>query len=176
MILSAANVGPDFDFYRNDVFNLAAAAGVSIYPVCFEIPPAARKQNWSTTTIIGGGSTNQSTATTQMGSPTPIPSRTVVKRDFSREYDKYFEFARETAGAGSFFGAPTPGSQPYSPAENSSLENLLAVNIMHMLRDLNGKYSVEVHPSGNSRGKTRIQLKSRRKGVTILWAPRSLRK
>ena len=78
----------------------------------------------------------------------------------------YFKLAEKSAGVASVFGALRPGSEilPLPRAELGP--NALNANFIHMVRDLNGKYSFEVSPSPGRR-ETKLRLKCKAKGIKI---------
>ncbi len=77
----------------------------------------------------------------------------------------YFDLAKKSGGVGSFLGALAPGSDPFAWKGATTSANALNFNFIHMVRDLNGKYSftLPVMPGRE----TRLSLKCRAKGVEI---------
>jgi len=78
----------------------------------------------------------------------------------------YLDVAGKTAGVGAVFGALQPGSEILPLPRSETGANALTANFIHMIRDLNGKYSFTVAspPAGRT---IRIGLKCRVKGVRI---------
>ncbi len=83
--------------------------------------------------------------------------------------DYYFELAQKTDGVASYFGAIAPGKDYFSPPSNNQGPNALTVNIIHMIRDINGKYSFAVPPVPQGK-EVRIKLNCKVKGVKIRLA------
>jgi hypothetical protein len=80
--------------------------------------------------------------------------------------EHFFELAKKTAGLAAFFGALKPGSQTWPVPRSDLKANALNVNFIHMVRDLNGKYSFTM-PSPGAGQKLRIELKCKVKNVKI---------
>jgi hypothetical protein len=78
----------------------------------------------------------------------------------------YFDLAKKTAGVASVEGALKPGSKVLPLPRSNQAENALDVNFIHMVRDINGKYSFTVQPPLDER-EMRIELKCKVKGVEI---------
>lgn len=78
----------------------------------------------------------------------------------------YSDMAKESAGVTSIFGALKPGAEEPRLLPGDVGPNALNVNFIHMIRDLNGKYSFTMSPAPGQQ-KTRIELKCRVKGVQI---------
>ncbi len=83
--------------------------------------------------------------------------------------DYYFALAQKTAGVASYFGAIAPGKDYFSPPSNNQGPNALTVNFIHMIRDINGKYSFAAPPPPQGKN-VRIKLNCRAKGVKIRLA------
>jgi hypothetical protein len=81
----------------------------------------------------------------------------------------YFKLAEKTDGVAAFFGAISPGKDIYSPPSNNQAPNALTTNFIHMIRDINGKYSFTITPPPPAQ-KMRIKLICRVKGVKIRLA------
>jgi hypothetical protein len=77
----------------------------------------------------------------------------------------YFDLAKKTAGMASVFGALKPGSEILPLPKANTQPNALTFNILHMMRDLNAKYSFTLSTTGAREMK--VQLKSRVKDVRI---------
>ncbi len=77
----------------------------------------------------------------------------------------YFELANKSGGVGSFLGALAPGSDPFKWKGATSGPNALTFNFIHMVRDLNGKYSFTLPMMPNR--ETKLSLKCKTKGVEI---------
>lgn len=79
----------------------------------------------------------------------------------------YFQMAQKTAGVSSVFGSPKPGTQPSEGLYNSlGANSSLTANFLHMISDINGKYSFTVaHPEGSS--EIHLELKCKSKGIQI---------
>ncbi len=84
----------------------------------------------------------------------------------------YFDLAKKSGGVGSFLGALAPGSDPFKWKGASSGANALTFNFIHMVRDLNGKYSFTL-PVTPGR-ETKLSLKCRAKGVLIRFPHKTL--
>jgi len=84
----------------------------------------------------------------------------------------YFDLARRSGGLASVLGALTPGSEVLPLAAGNTQPNALSFNILHMARDLAGKYSF-VLPTART-GATRIEVKCRVKDVQIRLPRRTL--
>jgi len=80
--------------------------------------------------------------------------------------DYYFALAQKTAGIASVLGALKPGSKINSPLLNNQWPNALAANFIHMIRDINGKYSFTILSPPAGRG-MRLKLSCKVKGVRI---------
>ena len=162
LILSPADAGPRirynyFSYANRAVCKQAVDANVFLYPVCFEVPSGRILQK----TPYGKKDAQK------------LGDYTVAYNDPRLLYDRYFELARKTGGVPSFFGAIAPGLHALLPPENISDVNLLTMNIIHMIRDLNGKYSFEVQKPGNGK-KLQLDLKARMKNVKVILLRRTL--
>ncbi len=78
----------------------------------------------------------------------------------------YFNLAKKTAGVAAVEGALRPGSKVLPLPRSNQAENALDVNFIHMVRDLNGKYSFTVEPPPAGR-EMRLSLKCKVKGIEI---------
>jgi len=77
----------------------------------------------------------------------------------------YFDLAKRSGGVASVLGALSPGSKILPLPRANSGANALTFNFIHMIRDLNGKYSFDVSlPAG---GEIKVDLKCRRKGISL---------
>jgi hypothetical protein len=85
----------------------------------------------------------------------------------------YFQLAKRTAGVASVFGALKPGSEVLPLPRSNLNPNALTTNFLHMIRDVNGKYSFTVAAGGRG---TRLELKCKIKGVQIRLPRTSLEK
>lgn len=86
------------------------------------------------------------------------------------EVSNFFELAQKTAGVASVEGALRPGSKLFP--RNNQESNALTFNFIHMIRDINGKYSFTIVPPPEGR-EIRLDVKCRVKGVQIRL-PRSV--
>jgi hypothetical protein len=77
----------------------------------------------------------------------------------------YFALGELSGGVASVLGALNPGSKFLPLPRGSTQENALTFNFIHMIRDLNGKYSIAVPAAGLGRGK--LELRCRVKGVRV---------
>ena len=77
----------------------------------------------------------------------------------------YFDLAKKSGGVGSFLGALAPGSNPFAWKGTTTSANALNFNFLHMVRDLNGKYSFTLPLTPGREAK--VSLKCRTKGVEI---------
>jgi hypothetical protein len=77
----------------------------------------------------------------------------------------YFALGEVSGGVASVLGALNPGSKFLPLPRGSKQENALTFNFIHMIRDLNGKYSITVPAAGLGRGK--LELTCRAKGVRV---------
>jgi len=87
----------------------------------------------------------------------------------------YFQLAKKTAGVASVFGALKPGSEVLPLPRSNLNPNALTANFLHMIRDVNGKYSFTVAPAPPGRS-VRLELKCKVKGVRILMPHTNLEK
>ena len=78
----------------------------------------------------------------------------------------YFKLAEKSGGVASVFGALQPGSEILPMPRAALGPNALNANFIHMIRDLNGKYSFEVSPSPGRR-EAKLKLKCKAQGVKI---------
>jgi hypothetical protein len=102
----------------------------------------------------------------------PIVRRTAG--GFNTFIVSYFQLAKETAGVASVFGAvETRFNMVLLPASNLN-PNTLTTNFLHMIQDVNGKYSFTVLPTPPGRS-VRLELKCKAKGVK-LRVPRTVLK
>jgi len=88
---------------------------------------------------------------------------------FGAWIEYYFNLAQRTDGVAAFFGAIAPGKEFYSPPRNNQAPNALTANFIHMIRDINGKYSFTIPPPPPAQ-QLRIRLICRVKGVKIRLA------
>ncbi|MGD0310658.1 MAG: hypothetical protein ABSC02_15395, partial [Acidobacteriota bacterium] len=88
---------------------------------------------------------------------------------FGAWIEYYFNLAQKTDGVAAFFGAIAPGKEFYSPPRNNQAPNALTANFIHMIRDINGKYSFTISPPPPAQ-QLRIRLICRVKGVKIRLA------
>ena len=96
--------------------------------------------------------------------PVFLPSGT-----FGAWIEYYFNLAQKTDGVAAFFGAIAPGKEFYSPPRNNQAPNALTANFIHMIRDINGKYSFTIPPPPPAQ-QSRIKLICKVKGVKIRLA------
>lgn len=85
----------------------------------------------------------------------------------------YFALAQKTAGVASFLGALKPGSKIDSPVLYNQGPNALTTNFIHMIRDINGKYSFSILPPPAGR-QMRLKLSCKVKGVRVRLARTTL--
>jgi len=78
----------------------------------------------------------------------------------------FFALAKKTAGVASVEGALQPGSKVLPLPRSNQDENALDVNFIHLVRDINGKYSFTVQRPPDER-EIRLELKCRVKGIEI---------
>lgn len=78
----------------------------------------------------------------------------------------YFDLAKKTAGVASVEGALKPGSNVFPLPRSNQAENALDVNFIHLVRDVNGKYSFSIQRPPDERER-RIELKCKVKGIEI---------
>lgn len=78
----------------------------------------------------------------------------------------YFDLAKKTAGVAAVEGALKPGSKVLPLPRSNQGENALDVNFIHLVRDINGKYSFTVQPPPDGR-EMHIELKCKVKGVEV---------
>jgi hypothetical protein len=95
----------------------------------------------------------------------PSPYRTLAQY--------YLALAKETAGVASVFGDLKPGSNVERPLRSSQGPNAITANFIHMVRDINGKYSFTVlsPPSGQE---MHLELKCKVKGMEVRLARTTL--
>jgi hypothetical protein len=86
--------------------------------------------------------------------------------DYGAFVSDYFDVAKKTAGVASVFGALMPGSQLLPLPRYNLNANALTSNFIHMIRDLNGKYSFTV-PVYDVPREMKIDLKCKVKGIQI---------
>jgi hypothetical protein len=93
--------------------------------------------------------------------PVFVPTRT-----YGQWVLDFFDMAKKTAGVASVEGALRPGSKVLPLPRNNQQENALDANFIHLVRDLNGKYSFLAPPTTDGR-KLRLELKCKVKGIEI---------
>jgi hypothetical protein len=87
--------------------------------------------------------------------------------------DYYFALAKKTAGVAAVLGALRPGSEINKLLLNNQGPNALTVNFVHMIRDINGKYSFTL-PSPPAGQQKHLKLTCKAKGVRIRLVRTSL--
>jgi hypothetical protein len=85
----------------------------------------------------------------------------------------YFELAKKTGGVASVIGALNPGSRILPLPRSDTHANALAFNLIHLARDLNGKYSFEVDAPLPGR-EVHLDLKTKVRNVQIRMPRRIL--
>jgi hypothetical protein len=78
--------------------------------------------------------------------------------------EDYLDLGNRTAGVGSVLGALTPGAKGLRIPQANAASGALMFNLLHMIADLNGKYSFAKPQSG---GELRLDLKCRAKNVQV---------
>ena len=80
--------------------------------------------------------------------------------------ETYFDLAKRTGGVASILGALSPGSKILPMPRSDTHPNALNFNLIHLARDLNGKYSFEVDaPEPGTQ--IHLDLRAKVKGVQI---------
>ncbi|MBZ5497372.1 MAG: hypothetical protein LAP85_13295 [Acidobacteriia bacterium] len=78
----------------------------------------------------------------------------------------YYELAKKTAGVASVFGAIKPGSKVLPLPQSNQDANALQANFIHMIRDVNGKYSFTILPPPEGQ-QMQLELRCKVKGIQI---------
>jgi hypothetical protein len=78
----------------------------------------------------------------------------------------YFQLAKKTAGVAAVFGSLKPGSEVVAAPRPNLNPNALTANFMHMIRDINGKYSFAVPPAVAGH-EAHLDLKCKVKGIQL---------
>lgn len=87
----------------------------------------------------------------------------VPRQRYGLWVEDYLDLAKRSGGVASVLGALSPGSKILPLPRSSSSANALTFNFIHMIRDLNGKYSFAVPlPAA---GEAKVDLRCRRKGI-----------
>jgi len=85
----------------------------------------------------------------------------------------YFDLAKKTGGVASVIGALSPGSRILPLPRSDTHANALTFNLIHLARDLNGKYSFEVDAPLPGR-EVHLDLKTKMRNVQIRMPRRIL--
>ncbi len=80
--------------------------------------------------------------------------------------ESFFELGRKTGGVAALLGALNPAVKWDSLPHGNADRNALTFNFIHMVRDLNARYSFVVHLAGDAK-ETRLDLKCLRRNVRI---------